>query len=190
MDNHLTLREILDSPKWLPVVKLYEQYLLVDKFETYFERPWSIHGVKHARRVLFHTLLLCELCRMTEMDKELLVSAALFHDIGRDNDGMCFTHGKRSVEKMLALDLAPTDPEALAVMKFIVANHCIADSLAMADLQKLPGGVRDRTGRLFEVLKDADGLDRVRIGDLDVSYLRNPESIRLVGLAHELLDHV
>jgi hypothetical protein len=32
-------------------------------------------------------------------------------------------------------------------------------------------------------LKDADGLDRVRLGDLDARYLRNPEAREMVGFA-------
>jgi hypothetical protein len=37
-------------------------------------------------------------------------------------------------------------------------------------------------------LKDADGLDRVRLGDLDPRYLRNPEALGMVGFAERLFD--
>lgn len=190
MNQPLTLGEILNNPGWLPIVQSFEQCSSVEKFDAYFERPWSIHGVKHARRVLFHTLILCELCKIEVRDKALLMSAALFHDIGRDSDGLCFKHGKRSVEKMVALDLAPIESETFSILKFIVTFHCIQDSQAEAELNNMDADLRDRTWRLFSVLKDADGLDRVRIGDLDVRYLRNPESVRLTGLAHELLIHI
>ena len=190
MKHLLTLQEINGKPEWLPVREAYQQRSQVARFEDYFERPRSIHGVKHAYRVLFHTLILCELCKMPEPDKELLTSAALFHDIGRDNDGLCFKHGKRSVEKMAALNLAPADPESAAISDFIITYHCIDDSRAETDLHTLPAVFRDRAWRLFSFLKDADGLDRVRIGDLDVRYLRNPESARLARLAHELLIHI
>ncbi len=190
INRPLTLREVLNNPGWLPILQSFDQCASVEKFDAYFERPWSIHGVKHARRVLFHTLLLCELCKIEARDKELLVSAALFHDIGRDSDGLCFKHGKRSVEKMVALNLVPAEVETFTILKFIVTFHCIHDSQAGAELNNMAADLRDRTWRLFSVLKDADGLDRVRIGDLDVRYLRNPESTRLAGLAHELLVHV
>lgn len=36
------------------------------------------------------------------------------------------------------------------------------------------------------LLKDADGLDRVRLGDLDPSYLRFPEARDMVGFAEDL----
>ena len=189
-DSPLTLREVMDGPEWSPVVHSYEQYSQIAGFDSYFERPRSIHGVKHAWRVLFHTLMICELCALPATDRELLIAAALYHDIGRENDGLCYVHGKRSVEKMAALNLAPADPTDFATMKFMVTYHCIDDRQAKTDLAKVDSGARERTWRLFSVLKDADGLDRVRINDLDVRYLRNPQSMRLAGLAGELLAHV
>ncbi len=41
---------------------------------------------------------------------------------------------------------------------------------------------------LIALLKDADGLDRVRLGDLDPSYLRLPESLTMVDFAQRLFD--
>ena len=190
INSPLTLREVMDGPEWSPVVRSYEQYSQLAGFDSYFERPRSIHGVKHAWRVLFHTLMICELCALPAPDRELLISAALYHDIGRDNDGLCYVHGKRSVEKMAALNLAPTDPTDFAALKFMVTYHCIDDHQAKADLAKVDAGARERTWRLCSVLKDADGLDRVRINDLDVKYLRNPQSTRLAGLAWELLKQI
>lgn len=190
MLKQLKLREILEGEDWISVVKSYERFSQIDRFDAYFDRPQSIHGVRHARRVLFHTLILCEMCSVGEQDKDLLVSAALFHDIGRDNDGLCFKHGKRSAEKMVALDLVPAERETTEILKYIVTYHCIGDSQAEADLHLISPGSRDRTWRLFSVLKDADGLDRVRIGDLDINFMRNPEAIQLENLAHELLVHI
>jgi len=46
---------------------------------------------------------------------------------------------------------------------------------------------RDDALSVFQVLKDADALDRVRLGDLDPSYLRFPESLERVDIAWELL---
>jgi len=37
-------------------------------------------------------------------------------------------------------------------------------------------------------LKDADGLDRVRLGDVDPRYLRNTEAHHMVAFAQTLFD--
>ena len=42
--------------------------------------------------------------------------------------------------------------------------------------------------RLTSLLKDADGLDRVRLGDLDAQYLRNPQAREMVGFAEALFN--
>lgn len=41
---------------------------------------------------------------------------------------------------------------------------------------------------LIALLKDADGLDRVRLGDLDPRYLRHPEARGMVPFAQALFD--
>ncbi len=38
------------------------------------------------------------------------------------------------------------------------------------------------------LLKDADGLDRVRIGDLDPRYLRTSEALEMLDFAEQLMD--
>jgi hypothetical protein len=42
------------------------------------------------------------------------------------------------------------------------------------------------TRRLMCLLKDADGLDRVRLGDLDLAYLRRPEAREVVHFPEHL----
>jgi hypothetical protein len=42
--------------------------------------------------------------------------------------------------------------------------------------------------RLTSLLKDADALDRVRIGDLDPRYLRNSEAHPMIEFAHTLFE--
>jgi hypothetical protein len=44
--------------------------------------------------------------------------------------------------------------------------------------------------RVFRALKDADGLDRVRLGDLDPARLRCDEARARVDLAWELLREI
>lgn len=187
MTDQLTMKEISSDSRWSPVVRSYQQYSQYEHLEALFERPAGIHGVRHARRVLFHTLVLCKLCGIEEQDQKLLVTASLFHDIGRENDGLCFRHGRLSVEKMLALKLLPENQEFSDSLKFIISFHCIGDDESWVALQKAKDMERENTWRLFCIFKDADGLDRVRINDLDMSYMRNPETLHMGRLANEVL---
>ena len=64
--------------------------------------------------------------------------------------------------------------------------HCLDDKLAEEYLKSTDTiRARKRTWLLYQILKDADALDRVRFGiyDLDVNQLRLPISHKLVPLA-------
>ncbi len=85
----------------------------------------------------------------------------------RQHDGYCTEHGKLAAENSLPLfkDLflsVGVKKEHLDVIAYAVTQHSLPDS-------KFKTGIY---GDAAKLLKDADGLDRVRLGDLDASYLR------------------
>ena len=51
---------------------------------------------------------------------------------------------------------------------------------------------KKRVTQLFNIFKDSDNLDRVRLGlkDLDMNYLRNPESKHLTKVARMYLENI
>jgi hypothetical protein len=71
-----------------------------------------------------------------------------------------------------------------------VTYHSTLDDYAHAAV----AGAEDAEAslRVFNVLKDADGLDRVRLGggDLDPSYLRYPVSKTRIDRAWDLLKEI
>jgi len=186
VNEQISLHQLYNDSRWAATVRLYEQTLINKNLEDCFERPGGIHGVRHAKRVLYHVLILSELCKVVAADRRLLIQAALYHDIGRERDGLCYVHGGQSVKKMKRLGLFPTEKTEGDIMDFIVSYHCIADEAALIALDNVDGELQPRILRLFKILKDADGLDRVRINDLDPKFLRNSESLRLEALAYEL----
>lgn len=153
-----------------------------------FHNPGGIHGVPHARRVLLLSLMLSHLHNLGPEDVHLLAQAAKYHDIGRTHDNTCLIHGKASYRKMTGMgliDVQTQDDQVL--LRLIVESHCIGDREALAGISTY--GVRDpeRARTLLTIFKDADGLDRVRLGDLDPRYLRNPFARRLVPVSNDLL---
>ena len=67
-----------------------------------------------------------------------------------------------------------------------MVNHCLDDNMAET-LDEYFIDNRERAVRLLKLFKDSDGLDRVRINDLNVKYLRYPVSRELVSFAEYLL---
>ena len=142
------------------------------------------HGPEHVARVMVHAFLLLELTG--SQDLALPLWASVFtHDLARTHDGVCHTHGKD------AAGLLQKDDDLRAHLGRGGARH--ADLAGITAAVSLHSGLREADPdhphvRLVRLLKDADGLDRVRLGDLDPSYLRHDITRRLVPFAQQLLE--
>ena len=149
-----------------------------------FSHASMLHGQAHVSRVMVHAFRLIEATGWTE-EAPRLWAAVYLHDLARTHDGLCYRHGGDAMKKFRALPelralftrggVTADDYDAI---KTAVVHHCLPDEL-------------DRTHphwRLTSLLKDADGLDRVRLGDLDPRYLRNAEARTMVEFAQALFD--
>ena len=135
-----------------------------------------IHGVDHMARVFILQELICEeLARQgIAVNRTATRYAAMAHDVGRHDDGLDLGHGSRSAVWLKENLADKMSPEDLDVATYIVHWHVPRDGAAPVMTNEL------------KVMKDADGLDRVRLGDLNASYLRTDAAKGLVGIATEL----
>jgi hypothetical protein len=160
----------------------------------WFERPASIHGVSHARRVLIHAQAIAEARDLDPDWFESVVLAVAWHDMGRTHDGREPEHGPNSVAKVKRLGLAEgVPPRIIARTFFAMEWHSVSDYNAIDAAMALEPGHMPEPGTMLRVLwllKDADGLDRVRIYDLDPGQLRYEESIKLMDRAWQLLGEM
>ena len=148
-----------------------------------FGRRSHTHGPAHVARVMIHAFLLLDLTGARE-EATRLWAAVYVHDLARTHDGTCSRHGADAAR------LLDTDPTLLA--------HLARGGLESADLPAVAEAVRVHSlpgevapdhphRRLVRLLKDADGLDRVRLRDLDPRRLRHDEARALVPFAQRLL---
>lgn len=146
----------------------------------------GIHGVGHTSRVLTHCLEIADALAVPEREVHALTLAALWHDIGRTHDHVDYYHGAKSAGKATGLGLHEgIDHAVLELALFAVTHHCGSEE--HAERAVVWTSDPESTLRVFRILKDADALDRVRLGDLDTSYLRYPVSCERVDRAWELL---
>lgn len=148
-----------------------------------FLHPSQLHGQAHVARVLVHGLRLIAATGFVD-ETPRLWAAVYLHDIARRHDGYCTRHGADAWARLATLP----DVEALlsrggvqkddyAAIETAVTHHCRGEL------------AKDHPHwRLTSLLRDADGLDRVRLGDLDPRYLRNPEAESMVPFAEELFS--
>ncbi|MFW6007902.1 MAG: HD domain-containing protein [archaeon] len=177
---------------WEEIIEEYHSYC-EDIRPEYFHNPKGIHGLLHAKHVLFLCLVLSRLHDLNYEDFNILCTCAIYHDIGRTHDMFCLKHGNDSFKKMLKLNLINNDYydyENEEIIHYIINNHCINDKIAFKRIKKYNIKDKNRAIKLLKIFKDADDLDRVRLGDLDVKYLRFNNSKKLVLLAQQLLKGV
>lgn len=148
------------------------------------------HGITHNERVAIFTMTLAILNNLDRKDLRILLEAAKYHDSGRTNDEEDSIHGYKSsliVENYIK-DLNVEDKNILKVI-------CITHSLNDRNFHKVAKKYKikniKRCKKLFEILKDSDALDRVRLDydALDISYLRNKYSKSLVLAAYDLYNN-
>jgi len=152
----------------------------------WFVRRSTLHGVSHTQRVHIHAQRLTAELGWAKSDTRLVLAAALWHDIGRTDDGIDPNHGAKSSARAVELRLpAALAPEHAALVLFTIVWHCLPDERAEEAARTL--AEPERALRIFRLLKDADALDRVRLMPweaTDPALLRFPcteESIAFAG---------
>jgi len=177
----------------LTIHKVIDKYILYcEKIsDKNFKDPISVHGKLHTKRVLLLSLILAYYEKLNTEDKDILACAAVYHDIGRINDNVCYKHGEYSISKMLSQGIIKdVNTSKNQILKYIIENHCINDEQAFINIEKYNITDKNRALKLLKVFKDADGLDRVRIKDLDIKYLRTETAKKLPLVAQQLLKGI
>ena len=154
--------------------------------EEWFLDPYGIHGIGHTQRVYQHAVNLTKALCMSEKDASSLLLAALWHDIGREDDSENPDHGRLSVNKAKALNLHQSHSQEILELTFCaIENHSKDD--AAGELGCLSTSNPQSARTILWALKDADALDRVRFWGLDPTCLRFAWSGTQIPYAEELL---
>lgn len=151
----------------------------------------EIHTEGHCERVLLFALLIGY--RIFGDDKtalEILAQASVFHDTRRQDDYLDTGHGARAAvyyEKFCEENSDITfHPETV----FLIRYHDLDDRKGEKAIVKTYGSDADRVIKLYEIFKDADALDRWRLGrrGLDPHFLRTEPAKEMVDYARHLVN--
>ena len=148
----------------------------------YFDNQSFVHGINHSYRVMYHCLKLGELM-LNRKASLLAFMGAYFHDMARKHDGYCTEHGSWAATRKLLIfrDLfleSGASEEDLKLITAAVHQHSLPNDLSASD----------PAWRVSALLKDADALDRIRLGEnnLRPEYLHFRESLLLIEPAKAL----
>jgi hypothetical protein len=148
----------------------------------YFDQQSNLHGINHTYRVMYHCLELGEAENLIAQAK-LAFMSAFIHDMARCHDGFCTVHGARAAKDKLPafinlfMDSGASEAE-VALISSAVFNHSLPYEMPETD----------PAAAVTSLLKDADALDRIRLGEdnLRPEYLRFKQSHSLIAPAKEL----
>ncbi len=163
----------------------YERFCdFIEEKVTFNMQVSEWHTREHESRVLLFALLIADKIGVSDQEKEILGLAASFHDTRREDDWYDVGHGRRAAEYYKDY-CAKSDLIFYPWCYNIMAYHDLDDKFGERAM------VCDHTGRevlLYHIFKDADALDRFRLGPngLDVKFLRTDAAKELYDYAKEL----
>lgn len=193
LPEHVEIVEILDlfsldeTIKYLSdVLHLIDEYKYNLKYELDFPTDCNGHDKLHTLRVLYNAACLCTLKNLSVDDTSTILNACLYHDIGRINDKEDSTHGKRS--KIIFNQCEDFNEE----VEFLIKYHCLDDKLGHDFIEKSPFSDKNKLTLMYNIIKDADALDRFRFGirNLNIDFIRLEESKKLMLFARMAIDGI
>ncbi|HOV11960.1 MAG TPA: HD domain-containing protein [Bacteroidales bacterium] len=150
----------------------------------YFIHESVLHGKLHTYRVMCNVLVLEKRLNLGH-DASLAFFAAFVHDMARRHDGFCLMHGPRAARIKV--------PEFRPLFeKYGLTNDDIgAISTAVSNHSQYVEVSRKHPHYMVAaLLKDADALDRARLGNdnLNPKYLRLSATSGLISFASQLFE--
>jgi hypothetical protein len=147
-----------------------------------FDQQSYLHGIKHTYRVMLHCLRLGILTNKIR-EAKIAFFGAYIHDMARLHDGYCTIHGAEAAKYKLPLyeglfSKYGAIRDDILTIRQIVTRHSLH-----AEPQK-----DSKTFSTLAILKDADALDRIRLGvhDLNRDYLRYEITHKCITFGEEL----
>lgn len=183
LSNQITLNEFISEIN-------YNKDILINSLEnikTKYIYNSDIHGIDHNIRVSLYGYYMGLKYKLDKCDMKILLEACKYHDIGRVNDNEDDLHGLRSAQKIESFE--KFNKNDMKILSAMVTYHSVDDELFLKIAKIYDVNDIERLRMLCNILKDSDGLDRVRgCGwGLNTKYLRTDVSLEMVYLSYELL---
>lgn len=176
-----------------PIVKdLFLQWrdFLYDRVT--FNMPDSeIHAAGHCERVLLYALIIGhDIFGDNLYVLTALAHAAIFHDTRRQDDYLDTGHGARAAVYYRQFCDESHDIDFIPEAQLMMRYHDIDDKRGKVGIKRDFNGSLPRIFKLYDIFKDADALDRWRLGDggLDPKYLRSSEAKEMVEYSHRIVN--
>lgn len=170
----------------------------------------DFHGLYHSQKVCLYAYIIGTSMGLDKSEMKIILDAAKYHDIGRENDSENTTHGYVAalrIDKVVNY----SNPDDIYYLKAIIDAHSVPDKemdliysnwnekkhdddVALKK-EKSKDLDYEKFKKLCSILKDADALDRFRFkncpAELDENYLRTDaaKNHKLIEVAKIINDY-
>lgn len=157
-----------------------------------FNMPDSeLHAAAHCERVLLYALLVGNDIYTGDAGAlEILAHAAIFHDTCRQDEYLDTGHGARAAVYYSKFCDTSKDIEFHNESAYLMRYHDLDDNDGREAIARAFPEHSDKVARLYSIFKDADALDRWRLGSygIDVRYLRTDNARHLLDFAKRIVE--
>lgn len=173
-------------------LKMYNDYrTMLASLYKMKQAKLSDHDATHSLRVLLLALNLAEMEGLNALSKVRLAEAAIFHDYGRQENGIEASHGLAS--RRLYEEMGGTDP----FVSCMIEAHCMNSKgiKSFVRSQDFTKKEKETLRTLIDVFMDADALDRVRFQFgtpdwLNVKMLRTGSALQFIPFAMKSVNYI
>lgn len=185
----MLLEQVMNDPICQPIAKGYKLWCEFMEQNIEFWLPDSVnHTKEHCARVLLLALVIAYQIGLSDEEMDALGMAAIFHDSRRLDDWLDKGHGKRAAEYYKDYCYEHDMPFNEQIY-YIIYYHDQDDTIGLSEITKA-SSVSEGCILLYQIFKDADALDRFRLGPggLDINMLRREEAHKVIDFAKYLLQ--
>lgn len=153
------------------------------------------HNLKHVERVITYARMIMNNINLT-INEEILMYAALYHDIGKTLGASNQEHGKIGSDEFEKMMKGKIDDKKIDIISKLIFQHAIEEDKIDFSNSNYTIEEQMQIQLMSDILKDADALDRNRlnypapIGACDINKLRTPEAKKILssGLTDSLYN--
>lgn len=151
------------------------------------------HNLLHIERVIAYICMIANKLNSEDIDLELLLTAALYHDIGKTLGASNKMHGFVGAKQFLDNHVGDLDYKKATIISTLIKQHALEEdkidffNVKITDMEKI------KVQKMSDILKDADALDRNRfnypapVGGCDINKLRTKEAKTVLSVSNAFL---
>lgn len=148
------------------------------------------HDLKHIEKVLTYIKMLTNKINNPQIRQDLLLTAALYHDIGKSMGASNKTHGAVGAQKFAKLSQGKMPTKDIEIIRMLIEQHAKEDDKVDFTNKNYSLEEQQVIQLMANILKDADALDRNRLnypapfGNCDVNKLRTVAAKEILSLTN------